>query len=213
VNLFVSNHIGGRWNKEEMDHLGKFIRATLVGGLLVLFPLFGLVYFILFIGRLLTSTIKPFIGLLPGIDSVSLPFANILSILVLILMCFLVGVFVKTRPGIALTSWLTRVLEKIPLYIMLRRIGEILFDQEDPRGTPVLVHLDNAKQIGFMIEQHGSEGVTVFFPSAPSPLGGSIMIVSPDKVEKLNVRAADVARVIGTFGAGTDALLVGRDTH
>lgn len=190
-----------------MKLFGQFLRSTLIGGLLVLFPLFGCVYFIVLIGRLLTSTIRPFLSFVPDNSFISLPFTDILSVLILVLFCFLIGVFVKTSPGKALTSRLSRAMDKIPLYRMLRRISEILFDQEDPRGTPVLVEVDNSKQIGFMIEQNGSDDLTVYLPSAPSPLSGSIKIVKANRVEKLNVHAGDVARVIGAFGAGTEALL------
>lgn len=195
-----------------MNHLVKFLKATLVGGLLVLFPLIGTVYFIVFVGKFLIGIIEPFMQFLPGDSNAGLPLAEIGSLLILILLCFLVGIFIRTRPGLALASRISQALDRIPTYRMLRRIAEILFDAEDPRGTPVIVNLGDAKEIGFMVEQHGTEGITVFFPSAPTLLGGSIKIVSPDKVEKLNVKTGAVARAIGSFGAGTNALLAGRKT-
>ncbi len=96
---------------------------------------------------------------------------------------------------------------------MLRRIGQIFFDEEDPRGTPVLVEIDNTKQFGFMIEQNGEGECTVFFPGSPSPISGNIKIVKAGMVEKLNVHAGDVARVLGAFGAGTEALFARAKTH
>jgi len=195
-----------------MEHLAKFVKATLVGGLLVLFPVLGCVYIIVFIGGLLTSTIKPFLSFLPDNRFASLPYADIVSIFIVILLCFITGLFVKTSPGKAFTSWLSRSFDKLPLYRMLRRIGLIFFDQEDPRGAPVLVEIDNTKQFGFMIEQNGAEECTVFFPGSPSPISGNIKIVKAGMVEKLNVHASEVARVLGAFGAGTGALFAnGRD--
>jgi uncharacterized membrane protein len=189
-----------------MEHLAKLFRATLIGGLIVLFPLFGCVYIIVFIGGLLTSMIKPFLSFLPENQFANLPNTDIVSIFIVVLLCFLTGLSVQTSVGKAFNSRLSHTLDKIPLYRMLRRIGLIFFDDEDPRGTPVLVEIDNTKQFGFMIEQNGAEECTVFFPGSPSPISGNIMIVKVGMVQKLNVNTGDIARVLGAFGAGTEAL-------
>ena len=184
----------------------------MVGGLLVLFPLFGCVYLIVRIARMLTGFIKPLLGFLPQSRVVGLASADVASIAILVLLCFLVGISIRTSMGKALERSLSRVLNRIPGYRMFRRVAQILFDHEDPSGSPVLVQRGQSKQIGFMVEENSAEEMTVFFPSAPSPFSGNIVIVKANAVEKLNVRAGDVARVIATFGAGTSALLADGET-
>ena len=88
----------------------------------------------------------------------------------------------------------------------------MILDQEDTRGTPVIVQQGPFKQIGFLVEENGADELTVFFPSSPSPFSGNIAIVKANAVEKLDVPAADVVRVIATFGAGAGALRADRQT-
>lgn len=195
-----------------MNHLAEFLKTTVIGGLLVLFPLFGGAYLIVFIAGALTSYIRPLLRFLPQSRFIGVAVADVASILILLLLCFLVGLLVKTSVGNALWLLISRELDRIPGYRMLGRVSRIMFDQQDPRGSPVLVQRGQTKQIGFMVEENSAEEMTVFFPSAPSPFSGNIMIVKANTVEKLNVPAADVARVIATFGAGTRALLVDRET-
>jgi uncharacterized membrane protein len=195
-----------------MKHLVEFLKTTVIGGLLVLFPLYGGAYLIVFIAGALTSYIRPLLRFLPQSRFIGVAVADVASILILLLLCFLVGLLVKTSVGNALWLLISRELDRIPGYRMLGRVSRIMFDHQDPRGSPVLVQRGQSKQIGFMVEENSAEEMTVFFPSAPSPFSGNIMIVKANTVEMLNVPAADVARVIATFGAGTRALLVDQET-
>ena len=195
-----------------MKHLTEFLKTTVVGGLLVLFPLFGCAYIFIRIAGMLTSFIKPALGFLPQSRFVGVAVIDIASIAILVMLCFLVGVLIRTSPGKALERSASRLLNRIPGYRMFGRVARILFDEEDPRGSPVLVRRGQGKQIGFMVEENSPEELTVFFPSAPSPFSGNIVIVKAENVEKLNVRAGEVARVIATFGAGTRALLADAQT-
>jgi uncharacterized membrane protein len=58
--------------------------------------------------------------------------------------------------------------------------------------------------------QPATSSQAVFFPGAPNPFSGSIVIVSADTVERLEVPRSEVTQVIASFGAGTSALLVDR---
>jgi len=190
-----------------MKQLAKFLKTTSIGGLLVLFPLFGCAYVIVLIAGLLTSFMKPLLSFLPQNRFVGVAVADAASIVILLLLCFLTGLLVKTSLGNALAQRISRVLNRIPIYRMFGRIARIMFDSEDTRGTPVVVQRDHTKQIGFLVEENSAEELTVFFPSSPTPFSGNIEIVKADTVRKLNVSATQVARVIATFGAGTSALL------
>jgi uncharacterized membrane protein len=190
-----------------MNHFAEFLKTTLIGGLLVLFPLFGCLYLTFRIAGALTSVIKPLLNFLPQNRLVGVAVADAASVLILLILCFVIGLILKTSVGNALGVQITRLLNLIPGYRMFGRVARVLFDHEDPRGSPVLVRRGQTKQIGFMVEQNSADEMTVFFPSAPSPFSGNIVIVKADTVEKLNVPAAEVARVIATFGAGTRGLL------
>ena len=190
-----------------MKHLTKFIRATLLGGLLVLFPLFGSVYFIVFIGGLVTSTIRPILGLIFADHFANLPYADVISFGILVLLSFLTGIFVRTSPGKAMTNRLALSLDNIRLFRMLRRLGVIFFDAASPRGAPVLASFGDSKEFGFLIEEVNDDEFMVFFPEVPRPFYGNIKIMPAKNVLKLDWESSDLVRVIGNYGVGSKILL------
>ena len=195
-----------------MKHLAEFVKTTLIGGLLLLFPLFAFVYVLVRIAGALTGFIKPFLSFMPENRFVGVGVADVASVLILLFLCFVTGLLVKTSVGGALSLRIANILNRIPGYRMLARVASIMFDDDDASGTPVVVKRGHTRQIGFLVEENSADELTVFFPSAPGPFSGDIVIVKADTVERLNVPAGEVARVIATFGAGTNALLAGRRT-
>ena len=195
-----------------MRTFAQFIKTVLIGGLLVLFPLFACLYLLVRIAWALTDFVKPLVGFLPEGRYIGVAVADAASVLVLLLLCFVAGLVVKTSAGSSLGLQLTRFLNRIPGYRMFGRVARIMFDVEDARGSPVVVHYGDTKQIGFLMEENSAHELTVFFPDAPNPFSGSIVIVRADAVERLEVPRSEVTQVIASFGAGTSALLVDRET-
>ena len=193
-----------------MRTFGEFLKTTITGGLLVLFPLFGGVFLIVKIGQFLSSFIRPIVTFIPQSRFFGVALADVASVVILILLCFIVGLIVKTSIGYALVARLSQLLEVIPGFKMFTRVSRIVFDREDVSGTPVLVQRGENKQIGFMMEETGAEELTIFFPDAPGLLSGTVEIVKASTVQKLNVSAGRAARVIATFGVGTRTLLADR---
>ncbi len=194
-----------------MKHFIEFVKTTVIGGLLLLFPLFGCIYVIVRLAGTLTDFINPLLSFLPQDRWMGVALADIGSVVILLLWCFVVGLLIKTSIGSALGLRITQLLNRIPGFKMFSRVARVMFDKEDASGTPVVVHRGHTKQLGFLIEENSAEELTVYFPSAPSLFSGEILIVKAEMVERLNVPAGDVARVITTFGAGTRALLADHD--
>jgi len=197
----------------RMKSITQFVKTTLIGGLLVLFPLFACAYLVVRVAGALTSFIRPWLSFVPQKSFMGGAFVDVASVLILLFLCFLTGVIIQTSIGGAIRERTTRHLNRIPGYRVFSRIARILFDHEDPSGSPVMVQRGSTKQIGFLIEENSERESTIFFPSAPSPFTGSIVIVQTDKVERLNVSAAQVARVIASYGTGTRALSVDREIN
>jgi len=192
-----------------MKQLGEFVKTTLISGLLVLFPLFASIYVIVLIIGFLTSLIKPLLQeLVPeSRHLLGITLLNAATILLLIGSCLVVGLVARTRIGATLAHSTSRLLNAIPGYRMFVRVARILFDRNDASGTPVVVQRDDSRRLGFMMEEIGNEEVVVFFPEAPGVVSGTVEIIKASLVERLNVPAVRVARVIATYGAGIQPLL------
>ena len=193
-----------------MKQLGEFLKTTIMGGLLVLFPLIACVFVILKIAGLLTSFIKPLMSFVPQTRLIGVAVADAASVLILILLCFFAGLVMKTSLGGALAPRVGKVLDKIPGYKGFARVSRIVFDRDDASGTPVVVQRGENRQLGFMMEETGAEELTIFFPDAPGLFSGTVEIVKASTVQRLNVPPGQVARVIATFGVGTRTLLANR---
>lgn len=183
------------------------MKTTLTGGLLVLLPLFGCIYLVVLIASAFTNFIKPILELLPQNRFINPATLDLAAIIILVLMCFLTGVIIKTTVGKKLEATMTSVLSSIPGYRILWNLARILVDEDDPRGSPVVVDMGDNKQIGFLVDHHGSDESTIFLPNPPGPLSGAVLIVKADTVKKLNVSPSEVVRVMAAFGTGTSTLL------
>lgn len=195
---------------QRMKQFGASLKTSLTAGLLVLFPLFACGYVIVVVVTFLTDLIKPLLtNVLPQAGIFYVALTDAVSIFILLAFCVVVGVIAKTNTGGALTSRADQLLCRIPGYRMFERISQIVFDHDDASGTPVVVDRGDSRQLGFMMEEIGEEMV-VFFPEAPGVISGSVEIVRSSTVRKLSVPPVRLARVIATYGAGTQALLADR---
>ena len=191
-----------------MKALGNFIRTTLAGGMLVLFPLVGCAYLIFRLAVKLINFISPLLSILPGFRNSDLAVREGASLVILLLLCFLIGLFVKTSAGKKVGHWLeTHLLERLPGFLLFRRIAQTLFGEEETQGTPVIVRRGPVRQIGFLIEQSDLGEATVFVPSAPGLISGGVIIVKAEDIERLNAAASVAARTVMRYGMGTNALL------
>ena len=106
-----------------MKTLAEFTRTTLIGGLLVILPVYVAVL-------LLAKTVQGLLGLLrPVAEQVpaSVEFRQTVAILLLVCVCFLVGLIVRTGPGLRAKNACERaILEKLPGYTFLRGLAKRL---------------------------------------------------------------------------------------
>jgi uncharacterized membrane protein len=191
-----------------MRNFAKFMGRTFVAGFLLCLPLFGCLFVVIKLVGILLDLIKPFLDFLPTLHIAGVAVVDLAAMTVLLILCCLAGLITKTSRGEAMVSRLElRVLERFPIYRFFRRVSSIAAGNEQTTGTPVVVQLGEGKQIGFLIEQHAGGECTVFFPDSPTVLTGNVMIVRTARVEKLNAPRSEVARIISSFGVGTDALI------
>ena len=110
-----------------------------------------------------------------------------------------------------LVGWLeTAVLSNLPGYSFMRNLGE-----EYAGGAPtsthesVLVRLDDAYQLGFLVERLASGHVVVFVPGAPRPWDGNVLIVEQSRVTVLSSSSKVAVKCLQQLGSGTGKLVQG----
>jgi uncharacterized membrane protein len=127
---------------------------------------------------------------------------------VLIVVCFLAGLAVRTGPGLRAKNALERnLLERIPGYALVRGLAaRVAGKQEDEAFAVALVEIEEALVPAFVVEEHDDGQFTVFVPSVPTPAAGSIYILPKERVHVVDVPFAQAAAVITKWGAGARAL-------
>jgi uncharacterized membrane protein len=151
------------------------------------------------------SAVKPIASLLPA----WLPAEHVLSLALVILVCFAVGVLVRRPTGAAVREQLERsVFGKLPGYEMLRALSQQVAGRADQAGwKPAIVEIEDAFVPAFIVEQLDDGRYTVFVPSVPTPFAGAIYVLGPERVHEIDVPLAQAVRAISQWGIGTSGLV------
>jgi uncharacterized membrane protein len=187
----------------------SFMRTTVLGGLLFLFPI---VFVVAILGKALEVTNKlsaPLAGLLP-IDSIGgLAVVKLLALVILVLICFLAGLAARTPLAKQFVKSLeTNVLGRIPAYTLLKSKAESVLRPEDIGGMcPVLGRFDDSWQLAFEIERMAGGKVVVFLPGAPDPWSGSVCVMTEDRITPLDLTLKSAADILKRLGKGSTGAL------
>lgn len=188
-----------------MKNIAEFTKTTLIGGLLVVIPVYLSVILLVKTMRGLLAVVAPVTAQIP----VEVDFRQVIAILIVIAACFVAGLLVRTGPGLRAKNALERtVLEKIPGYTLLRGLtGRMAGTQEDETFAVALVEIEDALVPAFIVEELDDGRYTVFVPSVPTPAAGAVYILPPERVHHVDVPLATAVAVISKWGAGTGSLV------
>lgn len=192
-----------------MKPLLSFLRTTLLGGVLFVLPVWLAVLLLIKAIMQLRVFVKPVTTELPP----DLAHPRIIAILVLLLLCFLVGFLIRTAIGSQVRSALEKaVLNKLPGYSLIRGFTGRLTDFEKTESfQPALIEIEESLMPGFLIEEHEGNRCTVFVPSAPTPLAGSIYIITRNRVHLVDVPMLAMMQSISKWGGGNSKLVAALD--
>jgi hypothetical protein len=125
-----------------MRHTREFNTSTVVGGLFVVVPVYLAILLLLKGMKSLGTLVRPIAALVPD----WLPAEGLLSLLLALALCFLVGVGVRTRAGRAFRERMEMVFfERLAGYGLLRGLTQRLAgDSEEHAWQPALVEIEDA---------------------------------------------------------------------
>jgi uncharacterized membrane protein len=188
-----------------MKRLAEFIVSTLVGGLLVLAPLYLAVLLLFKAMQSLVGLVRPLARLVPA----WLPAAQVLSLVLVLFVCFLVGAAVRTAGLRVIRDRIRRkVLDRIPGYELLRSLAQRLAGtSKETTWQPALIEIEEGLVPGFIIEECDDGRLTVFVPSVPTPLAGAVYILSRDRVHPVDVPFTQAIQSVARWGSGCRELV------
>ena len=183
----------------------EFVITALVGGLFVVVPVYLAVLLMLKGMQSVGGLVRPFAMLLPD----WVPAERLLSLLLVLFLCFLVGAAIRTRLGRAVCERLEMVLfERLPGYGLLRSLTQrVAGEGYESAWTPALVEIEDALVPGFIIEELDAHRCTVFVPSVPTPLAGAVYVLDRARVHILDIPFTQAIKSISRWGAGSKGLV------
>jgi uncharacterized membrane protein len=193
---------------EDSDVL-RFIKTTVLGGILFLVPI---VIFIVVIGKalqLINMVAEPMAKLLPFATFGGMGIAQLIALGLLTLTCFIAGLAARSVTARGLVQSLeTNVLDRIPAYALLKaRAGSVLTPEDTRDMQPVLIKFDDSWQVGFEVEKTGDGNSLVFLPGAPDPWSGSVCVVDAERIQPLPLNIREVSDLMKRLGKGSSEAL------
>ena len=194
-----------------MKKFGEFVVRALVAGLLILVPFYLAVLLLLKATQSVVALVKPFAMLLPD----WFPAEHVLSLLLVLIVCFLVGVAVRTPTGRAIRERIEKTLfERLPGYALLRSLTQRLAGQgEENVWKPALVEIEDALVPAFIIEELEDGRFTIFVPSVPTPFAGAVYILSRERVHPLDIPFTQAVQSVSRWGSGSKELVAAMETE
>lgn len=189
----------------------ELIVSALVSGLLILVPFYLAVLLLLKATQSVLALVKPFAMLLPD----WFPAEHVLSLLLILIVCFLVGVAMRTSTGRAIRERIEKTLfERLPGYALLRSLTQRLAGQgEENVWKPALAEIEDALVPAFIIEELEDGRFTIFVPSVPTPFAGAVYILSRERVHPLDIPFTQAIQSVSRWGSGSKELVAAMKTE
>ncbi|MBT5331065.1 MAG: DUF502 domain-containing protein [Porticoccaceae bacterium] len=187
----------------------KFLITTLVGGALFLIPLAFLTWVLTRGFQLMIALVEPIAPYIP-VDSVAgIGLVSLLALILLVFVCLITGLLARAKFAQLFYRRSDAVIgAMVPSYIWTKVVLKNLSGEgNDDDFKPVLVTMDDLKQIAFEMERAEDGTVVVFFPGAPEVQSGTVGFVDPERVEPLNTNLLALNNVLRKMGKGGAALL------
>jgi uncharacterized membrane protein len=194
-----------------MKNFREFVVSAFVAGLLVVVPLYVTILLLLKAMQSVVGLVRPLAMLLPE----WLPAERLLSLLLVLIVCFLIGIAVRTRAGKATRQRIEKAFfEKMPGYALVRSLTQRLAGGDEERAwKPALVEIEEALVPAFIIEELPDGRFTVFVPSVPTPFAGAVYILSRARVHPVNVPFTQALSSVSRWGSGSKELVAAMETE
>jgi uncharacterized membrane protein len=192
-----------------MKAISQFVRTTILGGAFFLMPIVVLAYLLNKAFDFARRGLKPVATVIPDQLVSGTTKETILAVGLIVLLCFLAGLFARTLMAQKFTSKLeSAMLSKVPAYDYLKQAGSSMMGLGEMAEHPVvLAQLGDAWRLGVQTDIVQGGLAAVFIPNSPNTFSGSVFFVARDRVQRLDVPLAGALRCLERCGVGGGSLL------
>jgi uncharacterized membrane protein len=193
----------------------EVFRTTIIGGASFLLPVVLIIFILSYALRLVRRIAEPISHSLhlDHLAGAGIGAVTVLSVVVLVLISFAAGIVARTAIGRRMTRWSENsFLSRFPHYQVIKSMAEGLAPIENATGLkPALINIEDAWQIGYLLEPLDDNWVVVFLPQAPTPMSGNVMYMPAHRVRPLGITMVQAMSIVKAIGVGSGATLRGVD--
>lgn len=194
-----------------MNKIKGFIWTTLLGGFTVILPTVILFFVFSWLFNFVTNLIQPLTDLIVARADIKEILADAVVLAVILGICFLVGVIVRTQFGkIIFHAIENRLLAAFPGYNLIKEtVLQILGNKKSPFSSVALAQIfgNDTLVTCFITDEHEDGSYSVFVPTGPNPTSGNIYHLRKEYVYPVEVPVEDAMRSIISCGAGSASLI------
>ena len=187
----------------------EFLKTTIIGGLVVIVPVAVLALVLGDLFRNLVSLADPIASQLPFGTLVNTAIVTLLALFVILLLCFVTGMIVRTSWGHAGRQWFERrILGRVPMYDLVRNLTHQFAGSNSTQFIPAEIDLYGSEctVLGAIVDELPDGRLAVFVPATPVATVGQVHLVPAARVKKLDASLAAAVNSIAEWGSGTSAL-------
>lgn len=193
----------------------KFLRTTLIGGVVALAPLTLIILLFRWVINLIGRTLTPLVETIMQ-DPDPNPYYKfalyVISFTAIVLLFFIIGLVIRTRYSRFLNRAEDRYLLKIPGYKLAKETVQQFFGKNRSFFKEVVlvdIFKTGALMTGFITDDQG-DIISVFVPTGPNPTSGLIYHLPKEQVLKTNAPVDLAMKTIISCGAGSTEVFASR---
>ena len=194
-----------------MNRLRAFVKTAFIGGFVVVLPVAVLLIIFSWIFKFVTGLISPLTGFLVDNVHIDKTGADVVALLFIVIFCFIVGVFMCTRAGRFLYSYVEKhLLQVTPGYKLIKETISQFSSGKTPFSKVALVKpfADSALMTAFITHEHTDGSYTVFVPVSP-PTSGFVFHLKRDCVHPVDISVEEAMKTVIGCGVGSAKLMEG----
>lgn len=193
----------------RMKAVGRFLKATTLGGLFVLIPV---VFICMALEEVLDLAIwvaTPIADLFPQGVFDHPKFPGLIAIILILLVSFSCGILMLSIWAKRLGGWVERcALMPLPGYRAIKALTRSMGAADGTAFKPAMLQVcPGQKQFIYVIEDHGNGQLTILMPISPNSMAGTVRVIEGDQIEFIDGSLSEVSQVLSHWGVGASDLL------
>ena len=198
--------------RNSTKHFLEAAQTTIIGGAVFLVPLVIIIFFGSKLLGFLETLLAPIQARTGHLAFGGVALSTVLAILIILLACYLAGLWGRTRQGHGVLLWAQKGIALVaPSFGMynelLKEIGG-----EGSTASVVMVPTDAGWTLAISFEEQADGSRLVFIPGAPAWTEGSIALAPPENIRPTSLTVSEMIGLLRHCGRPSDvtAKLVGR---